>query len=395
MSDNPLKINVEKQSLAARGQRRVFPWMPVAGLAIVAVAAVLFALRRPSAEVAAPTIEPATPRVTGDDTAQATAAPTETIVDDDGQTLWISPTAGEPISLSYLPLGTQLLLHLRPADLLAHAEGEKVVAALGPFGRRAIDLVERELGRTLSDFVALVVAVSPRADGGFDYALRAELLMPEDDTEQLGRQLIGVGPQRARFLPRGAAGRVLVSCPVDQVAELIDAGDEPPRFARDVERLLRRTDAQRMATLVLPSKFLETGGLQLLGGRGDPLRAMFRELVGDAATAVAFSLHWDDDFFFEMQSTVALDQRPYRFAAALEQRVRQAPDKVEDVVLEKPPSPHGRKVVARLPIMLRELSNHTRSGAEEGVSITRGYLPATAGHNLLMAAELLLSRPGE
>ena len=51
---------------------------------------------------------------------------------DDGRTLWASPTSGKPLDLAFLPPGCQIFFALRPADLLSHPEGEKVLAAVGP-----------------------------------------------------------------------------------------------------------------------------------------------------------------------------------------------------------------------------------------------------------------------
>jgi hypothetical protein len=42
--------------------------------------------------------------------------------------------------------------------------------------------------------------------------------------------------------------------------------------------------------------------------------------------------------------------------------------------------------------MLRVMSEFTRTGADENQALVRCFLPMTAGHNLLMASELLLSQ---
>ena len=63
------------------------------------------------------------------------------------------------------------------------------------------------------------------------------------------------------------------------------------------------------------------------------------------------------------------------------------------MVLAEPWHPYGRKVIARLPGMLRTLARYTRAGEEDREAIVRAYLPAAAGHNLLMAGELLLTQP--
>ena len=70
------------------------------------------------------------------------------LVDDDDQTLWASPTDGPPLELAYLPPGVEIILAVRPAELLAHPEGKKVLAALGPIGADAVAFVEKSTGTT-------------------------------------------------------------------------------------------------------------------------------------------------------------------------------------------------------------------------------------------------------
>src|SRR5262249_28403466 len=53
-------------------------------------------------------------------------------VADDGKALWVSPTSGGRVSVTNLPAGAQIILFLRPAELMRSAEAERILAALGP-----------------------------------------------------------------------------------------------------------------------------------------------------------------------------------------------------------------------------------------------------------------------
>ena len=73
-----------------------------------------------------------------------------------------------------------------------------------------------------------------------------------------------------------------------------------------------------------------------------------------------------------------------RFVArADERRVGRAgeelPDCVEDFVLGLDASPYGRRVVARLPEMVRRLAAYTRHGFDRDAAVLRCYLPAVGG----------------
>src|SRR5205085_10642793 len=99
---------------------------------------------------------------------------------DDGKTLWASPTAGEPINLQYLPLGGQAFIVVRPAGILAHAEGEKVIAALGPSGEWIKAELDGMLGIPLDQIEQLSVALSPKGASPPQVALVARLKKPTE-----------------------------------------------------------------------------------------------------------------------------------------------------------------------------------------------------------------------
>ncbi len=386
MEDNRLKIQVAEETTAARPtrQRRSgLPWLLIGGglLVLVGVGIVLFSSsdEPPVPQQQAAILGNPLPEVVEPLVQEATLA-------DDGESMWVSPTEGKPIDLSYLLPGTQMILHIRVAELLAHADGEKVLAALGPWGEQIVEQLANSTGVKLPEIETLLLGIRPARDGGLEYALRVSLVQENTQAEVVQRMQDG----QVCFLPDHASGKVLVLCSAEALPELEAAAAQPPLFARELQRVLQRTDATRMATLVFAGKFLQISGEKFLSGTGEPLRETLIDFLGEEATATALSLHWDDNFFLELQSTVALNTRPHRFAALLEQRVAASSERVEDVLLAEPPHPYGRKVLARFPAMLRKLGNYTRSGEVEGLSVLRVYLPVRAGHNLVMAVELLL-----
>src|SRR4051812_35586331 len=119
-------------------------WLIVGGVLACLIVAILVANRNISSESSqrieiAP--QPKTPVVAAKpqhiELAPKAADNPPPIVDDDGKTLWVSPTNGKPLGLGYLPPGAQIIVAARPAALLKNAERNKVVAALGPLGKLA------------------------------------------------------------------------------------------------------------------------------------------------------------------------------------------------------------------------------------------------------------------
>jgi len=407
----------ETTTRAAKRRRSRFPVIAGLGFAVVIAAGIFFfvGLRAPAPEQnaeqeaspQAAVSAPVSRELEAPEEAEAEKEAEEEIgrelaVEDDGQLLWVSPTEGPPLSLRYVPLGTQLLLHLRPADLLAHAEGKKIQAALGPWGVQAIAKIEEFTGARLDEIDTLLVCIQPEEGSEFGTTLRCEMLevwddrrlaerFPEGHATTQGSQSYLVVNDRACFLPRADAGKTLVSCPLAGATELMEGGTDAPPLARDLERLLQLSDQHRDLTLVFPTKFLQTSGSNLLRSAAKDLHWALQELLADDAAVVAWSAHWGDDFFLELQSTIAFGRRPRAFAATVRQRMSEAPDTLAQTVLEKPPHRYGQKLTERLPEMLRQVSLATRNGEEKGVSTMRCYLPLAAGHNLLMAAELTLN----
>lgn len=313
------------------------------------------------------------------------------LVEDDGRTLWASPTDGPPLELAYLPPGAQIILAVRPADLLRHPEGPKVRAALGPYGDCGIQFVERATGLPIGQIDRLLVGWQTNQDGGWEVALVATVT----DKRRGAR---GEGPAASdksfeRYEPAAENGRVIVVASPAAIEDVKQLAGRAPPLRRDIHRLLAHTDADRLATLLVVPRFLQGDGKDLFSGEMEKLRSPLLSFFGDDLAAVLLSLHWDEDFFVELCAVPTLEVLPERAAEQLAGRVSQLPDQVDQYVVGLNPDPYGRRVVARFPAMVRKLAAYTRSGFDRDRAILRCYLPAVAGHNLLLGAELTLAEP--
>jgi hypothetical protein len=415
MPEEPIKIRIEPRGAAVprRKSRQAATWIVLASAAGMLLAAVaLIASRGSSSRSTANRIDAAPPASQSREApvqpvaeAPATDATTaEQVVNDPkGDLLWASPTAGKTLSLAYIPAGTQCLIHLRPALLATHPEGERVLAALGPWGQSILAQLNSTLKVDLVEINSLLVAVIVTPDGKLDASLRAELATPlthdalaaSFPSSQLAKNrehTYRVVNDRA-YIISPSDGKTLIVCPTSLAAELIDSAGETPPLVRDIESLAKHADADRAATVLVAPKFLEAGGDELLVAEAAPLRDALHWLLGIDATAVALSAHWDENFFVELRATPALNMPRRRLAAKLREQIAEAPEAIEESILASPWHPHGRKVLARFPGMMRSLSRYTRAVEDDRQALVRAYLPPMAGHNLLMAAELLLTQP--
>lgn len=329
----------------------------------------------------------------------------EFVVQDDGRLLWASPTHGLPISLSYLPNGARVLLHLRSADLTAHSGGEQVWAALGPWGERALAELQRLTLCQLHEIDVLTVAVLTNSGGDVHLVLRAELLQPWDE-QQLrqrnpsgrpqprGEETLWVDGAVGRWLPARSSGKTLVVGAPAMLQELIDWQGAPPLLPRDLGAILRSTDADRTLTLALDPRFLQASGSDVLSGSASPLRDALTSILGRDASAAAVSADWGDRFFVELRVIPSVNIPAHHYVAQLAQRIERAPTSVEPAIHALPAGAYGRRLVERLPQMLQQAGALMRRGADHAQAVIRIVLPESAGQNLIAAAELLLARPG-
>ena len=322
--------------------------------------------------------------------------------------LWESPTAGPPLSLAPLPPAIQALLALRPAELLASSQGEKLLAALGPEGAAARRDLEAMAGTPLANVEQLVVAWVDANDPSGAAALAPVFAFhfvhpPEKEKlltawgnptpRQVGDEtLFPTASGVTAFLPKKYAGKVLVvgpAKPVQAAAEL--AGQSPP-VRREIEKLIRTTDAQRRATLLwLPNNSLDQSSAAAVT-TWTRLRSAARSFFGNDCRGAALSFQLTPaNLFLELRVAGPLDTASETEARQIRERIVQLPVQVEDVLASLDLDSYGRRILLRFPQMLRVTDEFTRSGVDGQQAVLRCYLPIDAAHNLLMASELALS----
>lgn len=326
------------------------------------------------------------------------------VIDDDGKTLWESPTSGKPLDLAYLAPGAQIIVALRPAELLKSAEGEKVRAALGPLGQSGIEYVEQTTGLPLAEMDRLVVGCQVTSESKWLTTLVVHAEKPvtrewfeskftgATEKEHSGKNYWLIN-DRAYCMPGGNETNVLVVAPEESMHDIIDLAGQAPPLRRDIERLIDLTDADRQVTIIFAPNSLFSEGQSMFVGEVSRLRGPLFWFLGDELSGAALSMHWSDNFFLELVATPTLETLPQRAATIFSERVAQIPGKLEEYVVNLNTQPYGRLVVLRLPEMLRKLVTYTRSDFDKDHAILRCYLPAAAGHNLLLAAELTLAEP--
>lgn len=331
----------------------------------------------------------------GDETDAASAAAPQR------PTQWTSPTAGEPLDLSYLLPGVQAVLHWRVADALIQPELGKVLDALGTWGEVAREELPRRAGVSLSDIETLVVGFYGVEQGPPDSILVLRLRQ-RVDLATLAKEWPGAAADEAEprayragefgyWLPEAQAERLLVVCPADWLNDVIRAAGAAPELRRELERLRAASDAQRQFTFLFAPNFLATGGKGLLAGEAAGLRNPLDRLLGPYPRGAMFSADLRDALFVELAVYASADQKPLVQERNLRRRWQELPAWADEYLSGVELSSYNRAVLERLPSMLDVLVDFTRSDVvEDRIVRLRAWLPAVAAHNLALAGRLAL-----
>jgi hypothetical protein len=331
----------------------------------------------------------------------ASGASEVSLIDDDGKTLWVSPTDGPPIDVSYLPPGVVFIIAIRPESIAEHDEGDKLFDPEWPASKRFMECFAKDVPSVHGVEQAIVgLSVDSNAEWGVTEVMRisgtqtateyVQSDFPNASKKTHNGQSYWVQGERAYFVPSDD-GKTLVVTTLRAIGDL--AGSAPP-LRRDVERLLAHTDTERQVTIVFTPNSLFSEGRSMFADEMAPLRKPLFWFLGDELSAAALSLDWGEHFYAELVAVPTLGTTPEKAARILAERVAEIPDKLEAYVVGLQPQPYGRMVVARFPTMIRKLSTYTRSGFDADHVILNAYLPVVAGHNLLMGAELTLAESG-
>jgi hypothetical protein len=339
--------------------------------------------------------------ILGNPVAKLKADETLALVDDDGETLWAPPTSGPPLDLSFLPPGCQIIIAARPSQM-----NPRDFKALGPYRTN----VERVLTLHVVSVPHVMwvghvlIGLQVTSDGDWLMTRVRRYPKPFDaDTVRLYAsetfdvhrtykgESYGLAEEQAFYLTNKGSKGVLVAASEESIKEIIELGGNPPPLRRDMERLLAGTDSDRDVTILFAPNFLFGEGQGMFTGEWALLRDPLFWFLGDGLSAAAVSADWGENFFLELTAIPTVDKSAEQVAGELAERVAQLPDRINEFVSRLDPHPHGRQIIARFPDMVRQLAAYTRSGVEDGRAVLRCYLPAVAGHNLIMGTELTLA----
>jgi len=263
---------------------------------------------------AAPT-DPATPGDTPAPTpppAVPTGPNSQKIVDDDGALLWASPTSGQPISMRYAPLGSQIYLYVRPADLLESPQGPATLQGLGPDFETIRQQWEQGSGFQLSEVKQLLISFHGNPG---ETPRPAFVVYPKDPTTLQDLQTRWGNPEpqtegestfyNARgwsfYPPPRENGTVFSMGSLPEIKDVITLNGGIPGMRREMAELASTTDADRHFTALFAPNYFFSDGRRLLVGPRQRLIDPLKWFLGEGLQAGCFSLHVGTNLYAEMR----------------------------------------------------------------------------------------------
>jgi serine/threonine protein kinase len=352
-------------------------------------------------------------------------------------TIWASPTHGRPLDLKYLAPGAEVIVALRPAELMRNAETEKLLDArtTGALGEFVAKDIVALVGTPLDRIERLLVGVVDSPDGAPRLAIVATLADPvaeEEVVKSFGNYEVherdGVkfhqAGERALYIPAAESGRTIVIGPANLVAdEVIPAAGAPPVLRREMEVLLAATDADRDLTILAAPTVLFTGGQEWLPGNTGRLRSALDWFLSGAEPdarspqpraespagrsaearsadlsthglpkAIMASLHLTETDMFAELRVYAEPSRPVQvLASEYRERLSRLPKRVSEYVGGLALGDYSHDVLWNFPLMVEQLGRYTVVGTDGRQVVLRACLPSIAAHNLALGTNLAIN----
>lgn len=318
----------------------------------------------------------------------------------------VRPTHGEPLDLTMLPSGVNLLIHVRPAALWSDAPQFQELR--GTLTQNVTDWISRQL-----------LATCRRAPQQIDEALIGILLGPTGSTPEVAavvrlkepaklsdlvEEFRGepVRPAESLRLFRGSTHAYFIKdestiaiCPAALADDLADWVAVPNHNTTDgILQLLTQTDRERHFTLLFEVDDVRRHAEWLFFEPALPAFQQVLAVVGEESETVCWSVYVGESLHSELHLRTRVAGAtdilgPRKLAELVSTRITDVPQRTLKVVQTMNPRHGGaRQLIGRLPAMLEAVRRSTVvTTGERSVQFTT-LLPAKAAPNLALATLL-------
>ena len=357
----------------------------------------------------------------------------QTLVDDDGNRLWESPTSGPPLDVRGLPAAPDFLLSVRPQSMLDDEQAARFLQAMGPDFAKVQESWLDRFPVSLADVAQIQISLHSNADHRYEALVVLDLEQPEQQDQLLDRLLPSeswVDPESGLtiYQQHGICYyfRPMENSALDQTGEAEHNTPIPPEVGKSapavnnpnpsvsriyagprelvlrsattvnlqsiagvMSKLVQASDRHRdINFLLLPKALLSEEAESFFEGPFQHWRRAVNLFFADGVQAAAISLHFDEGNYAELQlqSTVTIPAQER--AENLWEKLRQTRDQMITHVAKQSTIPYWQNLQARFDRMAIEWIRETRVGVEYKQVLANCWLPPMAFHNLAAIAEL-------
>lgn len=312
-----------------------------------------------------------------------------------------SPTSGEPIRLLYVPAGTRVVIHMRPAELWQPgSQGEEFRACLGPLGIWAEQKIKEicfHEPAQIKELTFCLILGSPGAPPEYAAVVRPtepvkrSALISQFEGQRLDDYSFPIySGDKHSYMIVDENTYVIGPPGMDRATEMAESREYENSTSPGMESILKQTDRDRHLTLVFDPDEVRRQQDVLVPEKAHPFLNEFLDWVGDDVETIAWSIHLGpDDFYSEFTFRNTTMIRPPQLAANLKGQLDQLPhDMLEGVRKMNPGTVGSRKVIGRYPAMLKAFSmaNQKQSGERYAQLVSK--LPERSAPNLALASLL-------
>ena len=349
----------------------------------------------------------------------------QTLISDDGLTLWETPTLGPPIDLDYLPSAPKIILHTNPSQLLAKVEGQRLLRAMGQPFTELLQKFENSLGIPLADIDRLLLSFHQTEQNQYHWFAVVSCSLPKeqlksawgdltiakslnDDTifeSDSGLSYFFVDDDTVENDVATDPNSTIDVLPIDEqlvdqpvkflvgqnefVRSIADLGFGFP-ISGSIQTLQKSSDEQRDLNLIFlrPSLFNDQGQ-NWMGENLSVFNRQLSELIPDEVNGGMFSFHADSGDYFEVTLDRRVDIKAEELETRLQTGIGQRLQTLVALTERIPPNEHWQALQNRFGEMLSSVTRDFR-WASGGRQLTGNvWLPPMASHNLIATSELV------
>lgn len=341
---------------------------------------------------------------------QASTGGYELVQDD--RLLWASPwpATASPPPLDLVTPGAQVIVALRPSELLRSDSAADWRGWFGPELEPLLQSLQQRCGVPPEQIQRLVVSLLPGRDGEPSISLAVWLAEPVDRDTLLqrwnveasrtadGQTIYSGDGADAYFIAGNSTGEQVVAAfavgSVEHMRLVAEGGGGPIPLPRSLELAWGQSSDQADVVALVSPNFLFADGRGLLQRYAPNAIATLRDLLIPDVTAALVMLDTTEAWYGELRLVPGGAASPAALLRTLQTRTTELPGLGETFVVQHDVPASWRALAIRLPQYLRAIEEQTRFGISQTLPTANFYLPAEAAPQVALASLLALSSGG-